>query len=82
MFEGTIKKLDLSNRSAVVTGEDGKEITIKFAERVSVEIGEEETVGWMGGELEDIEEGFIVELDLTSQKDDGSYLCENVVCIS
>ncbi|MEE8433811.1 MAG: hypothetical protein V3S64_03395 [bacterium] len=82
MFEGTIKKMDLANRSAIVTGEDGKEISIQFTERVNVEIGEEETAGWMGGELEDVEEGFIVELDLSSQKEDGSFMCDSVVCIS
>lgn len=82
MFEGTITKMDLANRSAVVKGEDGQEISIKFTERVNVEIGEEETVGWMGGELEDVEEGFIVELDLSPQKEDGSFLCDSVVCLS
>lgn len=82
MFEGIIKNLDLANRSAVVADADGKEISIHFAERINVEIAEDETAGWMGGELADIEEGFQVELDLASQKEDGSFICDSVVCIS
>ncbi|MFQ5898176.1 MAG: hypothetical protein ACE5JN_08010 [Candidatus Methylomirabilia bacterium] len=80
-MEGTIKKLDLASRSAVVGLSDGKELSVKFPERVSVEVAEPETMGEMGGSLEDLQEGFIVELDL-EHRSDGSWSCASVVCVS
>ena len=82
MIEGRITKLDLGNRSAVVVGEDGKEYAVTFPERMNVEIVEDETMGTQGGELEDLEEGFEVEVQLASQNEDGSFVCDSVVCIS
>lgn len=82
MFEGTIKKLDLANLSAVVEDEKGERITVKFAQRTNVEVAEDETVGWIGGDLEDLEVGEFVELELTGKKDDGTFMCDSVVCIS
>lgn len=81
MIEGTIKKLDLPSRSAVVTLSDGKELSVRFPERLSIEIAEPETMGTMGGTLEDLQEGFIVELDLEHHAD-GSCTCASVVCVS
>lgn len=82
MLEGTINKLDLKNRSAVILDEQGNEITIRFTERTNVEVAEDETVGTVGGELEDLEEGFLVELELTARNEDGSFYCDSVYCIS
>lgn len=80
--EGRISKLDLRKRSAVITLENGTELNVQFPERMNVEIAEDETMGLQGGELEDLENGFEVEVELASQNEDGSYLCESVVCIS
>jgi hypothetical protein len=82
MIEGRITKLDLENRSAVIVLDDGTEHAVKFPERMNVEIVEDETMGHQGGELEDLENGFEVEVELASQNEDGSYICESVMCIS
>lgn len=82
MIEGKIINLDLANRSAVILGEDGNEIPVKFAARLNVEIIEPETVGLMGGDLEDLEEGYEVEVELASKNDDGSFICDSIACIS
>ena len=58
MIEGRISQLDLENRSAVVVEENGNQIQVNFALRTNVEVIEDETVGLMGGELEDLEEGY------------------------
>jgi hypothetical protein len=82
MIEGRITKLDLENRSAVIVEETGTEYAVTFPERMNVEIIEDETVGTQGGELEDLEVGFEVEVELASRNEDGSYICDSVVCIS
>ena len=82
MIEGRITKLDLENRSAVIVLDDGTERAVKFPERMNVEIVEDETMGHQGGELEDLENGFEVEVELASQNEDGSFVCESVMCIS
>lgn len=82
MVEGTIQKLDLSNREAVIEDAEGREIVVRFTERANVEIIEPETVGLMGGELEDLEEGYLVELELSAKREDGSFVCDSVTCIS
>ncbi|MEE2717123.1 MAG: hypothetical protein VX610_06830 [SAR324 cluster bacterium] len=82
MIEGKIINLDLANRSAVILGEDGNAIPVKFAARLNVEIIEPETVGLMGGDLEDLEEGYEVEVELASKNDDGSFICDSIACIS
>lgn len=82
MIEGKIINLDLAKRSAVILGEDGNEILVKFAARINVEVIEPETVGLMGGELEDLEEGYEVEVELASQNEDGSFICDSIACVS
>ena len=82
MIEGKIINLDLAKRSAVILGEDGNAIPVKFAVRINVEVIEPETVGLMGGELEDLEEGYEVEVELTSQNEDGSFICDSIACVS
>ena len=67
MIEGRISQLDLENRSAVVVEENGNQIQVNFALRTNVEVIEDETVGLMGGELEDLEEGYYVEIEVASK---------------
>lgn len=82
MIEGRINKLDLTHRTALIVDGSGKEYSVKFPERMNVEVIEDETVGTMGGELEDLEEGFEVEVELASRSEDGTYVCDSVVCLS
>ena len=82
MIEGSIKNLDLANRSALIVEGNGNEITVQFALRTNVEIIEPETVGLMGGDLEDLEEGYEVEIEVASLNEDGSIICDSIACVS
>jgi len=82
MIEGRISQLDLENRSAVVVEENGNHIQVNFTLRTNVEVIEHETVGLMGGELEDLEEGYHVEVEVASTNDDGSIMCDSIACVS
>ena len=82
MIEGRISQLDLENRSAVVVEENGNQIQVNFALRTNVEVIEDETVGLMGGELEDLEEGYYVEIEVASKNDDRSIICDSIACVS
>ncbi len=82
MIEGRISQLDLENRSAVIVEENGNQIQVKFALRTNVEVIEHETVGLMGGELEDLEEGYHVEIEVASTNDDGSIMCDSIASVS
>ena len=82
MIEGRISQLDLENRSAVIVEENGNQIQVNFTLRTNVEIIEDETVGLMGGELEDLEEGYHVEIEVASTNDDGSIICDSIASVS
>ena len=82
MIEGRISRPDLENRSAIVVEENGNQIQVNFALRTNVEVIEDETVGLMGGELEDLEEGYHVEVEVASTNDDGSIMCDSIACVS
>ena len=82
MIEGRISQLDLENRSAVVVEENGNQIQVNFALRTNVEVIEDETVGLMGGELEDLEEGYYVEIEVASKNDYGSIIGDSIACVS
>ncbi|MCH2285113.1 MAG: hypothetical protein MK434_08565 [SAR324 cluster bacterium] len=82
MIEGRISQLDLENRSAVVVEENGNQIQVNFTLRTNVEVIEDETVGLMGGELEDLEEGYHVEIEVASTNDDGSIICDSIASVS
>ena len=82
MIEGRISQLDLENRSAVVVEENGNQVEVNFALRTNVEVIEDETVGLMGGELEDLEEGYYVEIEVASKNDDGIIICDSIACVS
>ena len=82
MIEGRIRHLDVASRSALIVEENGNEITVNFALRTNVEVIEDETVGLMGGELEDLEEGYEVEIEVASINKDGSIICDSIACVS
>lgn len=82
MIEGRIKKVDVARRTAVITTENDKDIAITFPERVNIEVAEPETMGTMGGELADLQEGFYVEVEVAAQDADGRWSCDSLVCVS
>ena len=82
MIEGRIKNRDIAKSSALIVEGNGNEITVNFALRTNVEVIEDETVGLMGGELEDLEEGYEVEFEVASINEDGSIICDSIACVS
>lgn len=81
MTEGTVKKLDRTHRTAVIETSDGKEITLKFPEDLTIEVAEEETMGTRGGSFEELQVGYVVEF-AHADPEDGSCMCHSLSCIS
>lgn len=82
MIEGRIKSVDVANRRAVITTEDAQEITVTFPEGAIIEVAEPETMGTVGGELADLQEGFYVEVEVATHDGEGSCTCASLVCVS
>lgn len=81
MIEGTVKKLDRAARTAVIATSDGKEVTLRFPEDLTIEVAEEETMGTRGGSFEELQEGYLVEF-AHADLEDGSCMCHSLTCIS
>ena len=82
MITGRIKKLDVTNRRGIVTTNDGQDIAITFPDGTVIEVAEPETMGTMGGELADLQEGFAVEVEVAERGADGEFPCASLVCVS
>ncbi len=82
MITGRIKTLDVANRRVVIATPEGKEMTLTFPEGANIEVAEPETMGTMGGELEDLQEGYYVEVEVSEYSADGSCTCASLVCVS
>lgn len=82
MIEGRIVKLDTATRRVVIATAQGQEIDVTFPEGALIEVPEPETMGTMGGELEDLHEGYWVEVEIASHNSDGSCNCATLVSVS
>ena len=82
MVEGKISKLDLAARTVVVKTTDGRELTAVVPEHLVVEVSEPESMGTVGGTLEDLDVGYLVELDVHEAHDDHPCTCVSLVSIS
>lgn len=82
MIEGRIKSLDVANRRAVITTRDTQEVVVTFPEGATIEVAEPETMGTMGGELADLQEGYYVEVEVATHDAEGSCTCASLVCVS
>jgi hypothetical protein len=82
MLAGKIRKLDLAGRTLVVLTDDGRELTAHVPENAVIEVSEPNTMGTMGGKLEDFEEGYLVQLDVHEAHDDHPCTCMTLVSIS
>ena len=82
MIAGRIKKIDLAQRSAVITTEDDREVVLTFPENANIEVREPATMGTMGGGLEDLHEGYFVEVELGAHDADGKCACASLICVS
>ena len=82
MVEGRIKTIDLTLRAAVITTHDGQEVTVTFPAGANIEVREPTTMGTMGGKLEDLREGYFVEVELGAHDTQGRCSCASLLCIS
>ncbi len=82
MIEARIKKIDVAHRTVVVTTQDNQELTLAFPEGANIEVLEPATMGTMGGDLEDLKEGYFVEVELGAHDADGKCSCASLICIS
>lgn len=82
MLNGRIGRIDSARRRAVVVTADGAELSLRFPDDAVIEVMEPETVGTMGGALDDVGAGYLVEVVLGEPGDDGVYPCRSLVCIS
>lgn len=83
MIEGRIKTIDLALRTVIITtSQDNQELTLTFPQGANIEVTEPTTMGTMGGELEDLKEGYFVEVELGAHGADGKCSCASLVCVS
>jgi hypothetical protein len=82
MIEGRIKSIDVAQRTAVITTRENEDVTVTFPDGTTIEVAEPETMGTMGGELTDLQEGYYVEVEVGSKGDDGTCACASLVCVS
>jgi hypothetical protein len=82
MIEGRIKKIDLTHRTAIITTQDNQELTLTFPEGANIEVTEPTTMGTMGGDLADLREGYLVEVELGAHDADGKCACTSLISVS
>ena len=82
MIAGRIKTLDVANRKGIITTHDGEDVAVTFPDSAVIEVAEPETMGTMGGELADLQEGFEVEIEINEAGSDGNFRCASVLCVS
>jgi hypothetical protein len=82
MIEARIKKIHLASRTVIISTEHDQELTLTFPQGANIEIHEPATMGTMGGDLEDLREGYFVEVELAAQDAQGNCACASLVCIS
>ena len=82
MIAGRIKALDVANRKGIITTREGEDVPVTFLDGAVIEVAEPETMGTMGGELADLQEGFEVEVEVAERDADGDFPCASLVCVS
>ena len=82
MISGRIKKLDVANRRGIITTHEGEDVPVTFPDAAVIEVAEPETMGTMGGELADLQEGFQVEVEVAERGADGDLRCASLLCVS
>ena len=81
MVEAKIRRIDSEQRILFVTTAAGAEMIVRIPEQSVIEVSEPNTMGTMGGTIHDLEEGYLVQLDVEPHQD-GSCNCTSLVCIS
>jgi len=81
VIHAQIKKVNPAARQAVVATEDGREVTLAFPADANIEVYEPATTGTMGGTLEDLKEGYWVNVEF-HENAQGPCHCTSLVCES
>jgi len=82
MIEGRIKKIDLAQRTAVIATQGNQEAVLTFPAGANIEVREPTTMGTMRGELEDLREGYLVEVEFGAHDADGRCACASLISVS
>jgi hypothetical protein len=82
VIEAQIKKIDVVQRTVVIITPNNEEMTLTFPSGANIEVTEPTTMGTMGGDLEDLKEGYFVEVELGPHGSDGKCACKSLVSIS
>jgi hypothetical protein len=82
MIEGRIKKIDLAQRTAVIVTPDNQDIVLTFPASANIELREPTTMGTVGGALEDLQEGYSVEVELGAHDAEGKCACASLISVS
>ena len=82
MIEGRIKKIDLAQRTAVIVTQDVHDVVLTVPAGANIEVREPITMGTMGGNLEDLREGYFVEVELGAHDADGKCACASLISVS
>lgn len=82
MTEGRIKTIDVAQRTAVIVTQDNQDVVLTFPEGANIEVREPTTMGTMGGSLEDLREGYFVEVEVGAHGTDGRCACASLICVS
>ncbi|MFQ5912062.1 MAG: hypothetical protein ACE5JS_02660 [Nitrospinota bacterium] len=80
MVEAQIKQVDRFRRTVMVKTADGRELSLRIGDDTDIEVMEWETAGNEPGSLEDLHEGYLVDVDFTEA--DSGCACHSLVCIS
>lgn len=80
LTEGRIRKIDLRRRLAVIDTNDGQELTVTFDGNTNIEVIDPATGGNMTGSLEDLKEGYWVQVAFREQ--DGHFCCRSLISLS
>ena len=79
MVKGHIRKIDRLARTAIIETREGKEVPVQFGPHSRFEVNEPASGGLMGGTLDDIGEGYLVQIDVHSHNSDGSCNCAALI---
>ena len=82
MIEGRIKKIDVAQRTVVILTQENQDLVLTFPQGANVEVREPTTMGTMAGGLEDLREGYFVEVELGANHADGNCVCASLICVS
>ena len=82
MIDARIKKIDLARRAVTITTPDQRELVLTFPAGANIEVTEPATMGTMGGTLEDLREGYFVQVEIGAHDHESACSCTSLVCVS